>query len=111
MTTTGQRIKVAMNLANATQKSLQSATGIDQHTLSDYINDKKSPRIEDLTKIATELRCSVLDLIEFGSLNIFGNTYSDQSSTIQNNYSFDKNFVIDLIKENIMLKAKLDDKI
>lgn len=111
MLSTGTLIKNAMNEAKINQKVLQSITGIDQHILSDYINDKRSPRIDDLKKIASATNKSLAEFIPHTELYIKDNNYHDNSLTIQNYYAFDKNFVFDLIKENLELKQKLTELI
>jgi transcriptional regulator with XRE-family HTH domain len=109
MTTIGILIKNAMNESNLNQKQLQSKTGIDQHTLSDYINDKRSPKVEDLSKISDATNKSLLELLPLDKLIISNNNYTDNASTIQNFNMVDKAFVYELMKEIVELRVKVKE--
>lgn len=55
----GLRLKKVMKLKHVTQKDLASMTGIDECSVSSYINGKRSPSFYRVDKIAKALNCSV----------------------------------------------------
>jgi transcriptional regulator with XRE-family HTH domain len=106
----GTKIKVAIAKTNYTQKRLENETGIDQHRLSDLINNKKSPTYDELLKISKSMDCSILDLIPLDGVLISNNDYKDNASSIQHYHHGDPSLIKDLIAEIIELKVQLITK-
>jgi transcriptional regulator with XRE-family HTH domain len=106
METVGTNIKNAMTNAGIKQEALKSKTGIDQHRISNILNDKqKSPSLAELESIAKALDCSVVDLLP-ASLVIQNNTYHEDSSSVQNFHYTDPKFIKDLINQIVELKIE-----
>jgi transcriptional regulator with XRE-family HTH domain len=109
MDTTGRRISTRMREVDYTQQRLASETGIDQHKISDFINDKKEPLISEYHKLSTALQCDIAALIPGSVLysSIYNNINNSESVT-QNYYTIDKELMRDLLKENGKLQAQIE---
>ncbi|WP_407450026.1 helix-turn-helix domain-containing protein [Fibrobacter sp.] len=55
----GRRLYRMMDERHVTQEWLAAATGITQHTISDYVTGKVSPSYYNVDKIAKALGCSM----------------------------------------------------
>jgi transcriptional regulator with XRE-family HTH domain len=106
MTTFGTRLANAMKEANYTQKQLHDLTGIDTHTISDFLTDKKQPRLDQIQRFAEALKVSFVELLPHYLIS--GNTYNDNSGSV-NNYLVDKNALMDLAKENACKEIKIEE--
>jgi transcriptional regulator with XRE-family HTH domain len=107
METIGTRIKTAMIEKEWNQKILEAETGIDQHTISDIINGKISPRIAQLEIIAKKLDKQLIDFLPSNVLYIQHNTYADHASSIQNYHNTDIAAIQYLIDKNIEQALKI----
>jgi transcriptional regulator with XRE-family HTH domain len=107
METIGILIKNAMTEAGIKQATLSASTGIDQHRISNILNDKhKSVNIQELESIAKSLNKNVVDLLP-SSLVIQHNNYNESSSSVQNLHYTDPKLVRDLINQIVELKVEL----
>lgn len=50
------------------QAELARATGLNDSTISRYLNKERMPNIRNVLKICYVLRCEVEDLIDFGDI-------------------------------------------
>jgi transcriptional regulator with XRE-family HTH domain len=105
MTTFGTRLANAMKEGNLTQRQLHDITGIDTHTISDFLTDKRQPRLDQIEKFAQALNVSFVELLPHYLIS--GNTYHDNSGNV-NNYLIDKNALVDLAKENARKEIKIE---
>lgn len=55
----GYRLRQMMTIKNVNQLELSERTGINQPTLSNYINGKTSPTLYNIDRIAKALGCSI----------------------------------------------------
>lgn len=60
---TSEKIKARRKLLKMTQSELAEATNISVSSIQKYEYGTANPKIEQLTKIATTLKCSPLDLL------------------------------------------------
>lgn len=61
--TIGYKIRYYRKLSDLTQEQLANIVGIRRETISSYENNKTSPTLEDLMKIAESLKVEVDDLV------------------------------------------------
>lgn len=59
------RLYKKMQVRGCTQEELSWRTGISQGTLAKYVNGRMTPGCWNVRKIATELKCTMADLIDF----------------------------------------------
>jgi transcriptional regulator with XRE-family HTH domain len=109
MESIGSRIKARMSELNYTQQRLASETGIDQHKISEFLNNKKSPSIEEFQKLGNALQCDVATLMPYSLLygSVICNISNSENFT-QNYYTIDRDFMKDLLKENGKLMAEFE---
>lgn len=55
-----------MKETGSTQEELSEKTGIDQSTISRYLNKKRMPTVRAIVNLTYALNCNISDLIDFG---------------------------------------------
>lgn len=60
-----RRLYKKMCMKGYTQEELSWRTGISQGTLAKYVNGLITPGCWNIRKIATELKCTIADLVDF----------------------------------------------
>ena len=55
ITTTSQRLKLAMDMAHMSQTDLAEKTGLNKSTISRYCSDRHEPKADAINKLATAL--------------------------------------------------------
>ena len=55
ITTTSQRLKLAMDIAHMSQTDLAEKTGLNKSTISRYCSDRHEPKADAINKLATAL--------------------------------------------------------
>ena len=58
ITTTSQRLKLAMDMAHMSQTDLAERTGLNKSTISRYCSDRHEPKADAINKLATVLDVS-----------------------------------------------------
>lgn len=61
---TNEKIKAFRKKSNLTQKQLAEKSSIAEITIRKYEKGDRVPKLEQLTKIATALECSTVDLLD-----------------------------------------------
>lgn len=65
----GKRIKEARKEAGLTQQELAERLGISSVNISQFENDKRNPKFETLSKIASAIGISIYELIDLQEVN------------------------------------------
>ena len=58
ISTTSQRLKIAMDMAHMSQSDLAEKTGLNKSTISRYCSDRHEPKADAINKLATALDVS-----------------------------------------------------
>lgn len=63
MSTIGEKLKKVRKGANLTQAELAKRLGVSQQMVAAYENNKRTPKLETINKIASSLNCSPVDIL------------------------------------------------
>lgn len=61
---TGEKLKLRRKIRGLTQKELAQHSLVSENAIKQYETNKRTPRIEQLTKLSNVLDCSPLDLLD-----------------------------------------------
>lgn len=62
----GDNLKAMLEEAKMSQNDLSRETGIDQSTISRYVNKQCMPSLKSVINISHALNCNINDLVDFG---------------------------------------------